>query len=124
LLYNSLMVNLLIGISSLISLVILVVMLFTTTPMMVGPLGIMLAFVLLYVLVFGIITWVMNLFLKVVFLKNRTTQTDYFKAGIIAMYPIMLLILVASSVTNLLVLIFLPAIFVGLLFFVFTKMVK
>ena len=50
-LYNSLMVNLLIGISSLISLVILVVMLFTTTPMMVGPLGIMLAFVLLYVLV-------------------------------------------------------------------------
>lgn len=123
-LYNSLMVNLLIGISSLISLVILVVMLFTTTPMMVGPLGIMLAFVLLYVLVFGIITWVMNLFLKVVFLKNRTTQTDYFMAGIIAMYPIMLLILVASSVTNLLVLIFLPAIFVGLLFFVFTKMVK
>ena len=70
------MVNLLIGISSLISLVILVVMLFTTTPMMVGPLGIMLAFVLLYVLVFGIITWVMNLFLKVVCLKNRTTQTD------------------------------------------------
>ena len=118
------MVNLLIGISSLISLVILVVMLFTTTPMMVGPLGIMLAFVLLYVLVFGIIAWVMNLFLKVVFLKNRTTQTDYFKAGIIAMYPIMLLILVASSVTNLLVLIFLPAFFVGLLFFVFTKMVK
>ena len=119
--YNMHMVNRLILILSLVVLSIILAILFLTSPAKIGPLGILFFFVLVYFLSFGVITFFMKIFVKIFFARRVMIKKDYINAGIIAILPITILVLIASGVRNLIVLILGPILLVVLNVFLFTK---
>ena len=119
--YNMNMVNRLILILSLVVLSIVSAILFFTSPATIGPLGILFFFVLVYFLSFGIITFFMKFFVKIFFARKVMIKKDYINAGIIAILPITVLVLIASGVRNLIILILGPILLVGLNVFLFAK---
>ena len=119
--YNMHMVNRLILILSLVVLSIVLAILFLTSPATIGPLGILFFFVLVYFLSFGVITFFMKIFVKIFFARRVMIKKDYINAGIIAILPITILVLIASGVRNLIVLILGPILLVVLNVFLFTK---
>ena len=119
--YNMHMVNRLILILSLVVLSIILAILFLTSPATIGPLGILFFFVLVYFLSFGVITFFMKIFVKIFFARRVMIKKDYINAGIIAILPITILVLIASGVRNLIVLILGPILLVVLNVFLFTK---
>ena len=110
------MINRLILILSLVVLSIILAILFLTSPANIGPLGILFFFVLVYFLSFGIVTFFMNFFARTVMIKK-----DYINAGIIAILPITVLVLIASGVRNLIILVLGPILLVAVNVFLFTK---
>ena len=119
--YNIHMVNRLILILSLVVLSIVLAILFLTSPATIGPLGILFFFVLVYFLSFGVITFFMKIFVRIFFARRVMIKKDYINAGIIAILPITILVLIASGVRNLIVLILGPILLVVLNVFLFTK---
>lgn len=119
--YNMHMVNRLILILSLVALSIVLAILFLTSPATIGPLGILFFFVLVYFLSFGVITFFMKIFVRIFFARRVMIKKDYINAGIIAILPITILVLIASGVRNLIVLILGPILLVVLNVFLFTK---
>ena len=119
--YNIYMVNRLILILSLVVLSIVLAILFLTSPATIGPLGILFFFVLVYFLSFGVITFFMKIFVRIFFARRVMIKKDYINAGIIAILPITILVLIASGVRNLIVLILGPILLVVLNVFLFTK---
>ena len=119
--YNMYMVNRLILILSLVVLSIVLAILFLTSPATIGPLGILFFFVLVYFLLFGVITFFMKIFVRIFFARRVMIKKDYINAGIIAILPITILVLIASGVRNLIVLILGPILLVVLNVFLFTK---
>lgn len=119
--YNMHMVNRLILILSLVVLSIVLAILFLTSPATIGPLGILFFFVLVYFLSFGVITFFMKIFVRIFFARRVMIKKDYINAGIIAILPITILVLIASGVRNLIVLILGPILLVVLNVFLFTK---
>ena len=119
--YNMHMVNRLILILSLVVLLIVLAILFLTSPATIGPLGILFFFVLVYFLSFGVITFFMKIFVRIFFARRVMIKKDYINAGIIAILPITILVLIASGVRNLIVLILGPILLVVLNVFLFTK---
>lgn len=119
--YNMHMVNRLILILSLAVLSIVLAILFLTSPATIGPLGILFFFVLVYFLSFGVITFFMKIFVRIFFARRVMIKKDYINAGIIAILPITILVLIASGVRNLIVLILGPILLVVLNVFLFTK---
>lgn len=119
--YNMYMVNRLILILSLVVLSIVLAILFLTSPATIGPLGILFFFVLVYFLSFGVITFFMKIFVRIFFARRVMIKKDYINAGIIAILPITILVLIASGVRNLIVLILGPILLVVLNVFLFTK---
>ena len=119
--YNMHMVNRLILILSLVVLSIVLAILFLTSPATIGPLGILFFFVLVYFLSFGVITFFMKIFVRIFFARRVMIKKDYINAGIIAILPITILVLIASGLRNLIVLILGPILLVVLNFFLFTK---
>ncbi len=115
------MVNRLILILSLVVLSIVSAILFFTSPANIGPLGILFFFVLVYFLSFGIITFFMKFFVMIFFARKVMIKKDYINAGIIAILPITVLVLIASGVRNLIILILGPILLVGLNVFLFAK---
>ncbi len=115
------MVNRLILILSLVVLSIVLAILFLTSPATIGPLGILFFFVLVYFLSFGVITFFMKIFVRIFFARRVMIKKDYINAGIIAILPITILVLIASGVRNLIVLILGPILLVVLNVFLFTK---
>ena len=119
--YNMHMVNRLILILSLVVLSIVLAILFLTSPATIGPLGILFFFVLAYFLSFGVITFFMKIFVRIFFARRVMIKKDYINAGIIAILPITILVLIASGLRNLIVLILGPILLVVLNVFLFTK---
>lgn len=119
--YNMHMVSRLILILSLVVLSIVLAILFLTSPATIGPLGILFFFVLVYFLSFGVITFFMKIFVRIFFARRVMIKKDYINAGIIAILPITILVLIASGVRNLIVLILGPILLVVLNVFLFTK---
>ena len=85
------MFNRLICVASLISLVVLAVMVNLTTPSGVGPLGVLVFFTMVYIVVFEIVILATR-FVYLMMGKKTMVRKDYYQAGVIAFGPIMLLL--------------------------------
>lgn len=80
----------LIPVLSLASVVVLLLMLNFTTPTGVGPLGVLVFFVAIYLLMFGIFTLLVKFFGRI--LGRKPSRKQYFYSVVLAFGPIMLLL--------------------------------
>lgn len=69
----------------------LFLMLEFTSPTEIGPLGVLLFFTTLYISVFGVISFLMQIFFKLAFGKETLSGKDYLYSAVISFGPIMLL---------------------------------
>ena len=115
------MMNRLIFILAIVVFVIILAILFLTSPTNIGPLGILFFFVMVYFLSFGVVTFFMSFFVKIFFSRKIMIKKDYINAGIIAILPVAILVLIASGVQNPIILAIGPLFLVGLNVFLFEK---
>ena len=105
---------------SLVLVILLLVMMNFTTPMEVGPLGVLLFFTTIYVIIFGVTGAVVRVLYGIN--RKKMNRKGYFYAAVVAFAPIMLLLVRAfgslSIWTGVLV-----GIFVGVMCFLVKKMV-
>ena len=87
---------------SLVAAIIVAVMLFFTTPAGIGPLGIFVFFLLVYVVVLGVMMEIVKIFRRMVDRKKALTWRDYADAAVLSFWPVMLLIFISMGTTNLL----------------------
>ena len=97
------MLGKIIGISSIIALCVVMILLNVTTPATIGPLGIFILFVLMYMSVAGLLTYFLFVMSAIISrlsttvknnkltLKAFTIQKSYYFASVIALAPILLL---------------------------------
>lgn len=78
-------------ISSIIGLAALFIMLNTTSPTEIGPLGVLLFFTTLYITLFGVITLIQGAFYRLAFGKTSLSGKDYLYSVVMAFGPIMVL---------------------------------
>ncbi len=97
------MLNRLFLVMSLFASVVLAAMLFFTNPATVGPIGILLFFILTYIVVLGVITLIVNLFIRVVFRRKEMKWKDYAIAGILAFWPVTVLVFISVGTANMIV---------------------
>ena len=76
---------------SILGLAALILMLTLTSPTEIGPIGVLLFFTTLYVVFFGAITLLLQLFKRIAFKQDRFKRKDYLYAAVLAFGPIMLL---------------------------------
>lgn len=76
---------------SLIGLAALILMLNLLSPTEIGPLGVLLFFTTIYITVFGLVTFLMESFLKIAFRREKLKNKDYLYAAVLSFGPIMLL---------------------------------
>ena len=93
--------NRIIGIISIIGLAALILMLTFTSPTDIGPLGVLLFFTTLYVVMFGWVTLLMQAFMRIAFKKEKFKNKDYLYSAILAFGPIMLLMARSFGAINL-----------------------
>lgn len=105
---------------SLVAAVILAAMLFFTTPAGVGPLGIFAFFLLTYVVVLGIVTVLTQIFVRFVY-KRKMGWKEYADAGVLAFWPVMLLVFISMGTTNLAFSLIGATVSVALILFVIKK---
>ena len=86
---------------SIIGLAALILMLINTSPTEIGPLGVLLFFTTLYVVLFGVITLLMQTFMRIAFKKEKFTNKDYLYSAVLAFGPIMLLMARSFGAINL-----------------------
>ena len=83
--------NHLISATTLVGLIFLVLMLIFTSPTDIGPLGVLLFFTTVYAVAFGLITKLMQLFLRLAYKRKNFRPKDYLYSAILAFAPIMFL---------------------------------
>lgn len=93
--------NRLIYIISAIGLAALVLMLTLTSPTEIGPLGVLLFFTTLYVVFFGIITFLVQSFIRLALGRKELKNKDYLYAAVLAFGPIMLMMARSFGAINL-----------------------
>ncbi len=81
--------------------VILSAMLFFTTPAELGPLGIFVFFVMTYLVMLGVTTLIVGIFVKLILKKKSMGWKDYADAAVLAFWPVMLLIFISLGTANL-----------------------
>ena len=114
------MFNRVVTILSLSSLVVLLVMLNFTSPADIGPLGVLLFFGLVYLILFGVALVIVAIFRKILQRKGKMGRKGHLYAALLAFAPIMLLL--AQSMGSLGWFTFvLVALFVGLGCFLISK---
>ena len=86
---------------SIIGLAVLILMLNVTSPTDIGPFGVLLFFITVYVVCFGLISMILHLFLKIAFKKDSMRNKDYLYAAVFAFGPIMLLMARSFGVISL-----------------------
>ena len=86
---------------STIGLAALILMLTVTSPTEIGPLGVLLFFTTLYVVLFGGITLLIQTFLRIAFKKEKLTGKNYLYSAVLAFGPIMLLMARSFGAINL-----------------------
>ncbi len=96
--YNKLMPKHLVPVLSLIAAVILLVMLNFTTPVGVGPFGVLVFFTTFYVLIFGIALGIVKLLARM--LDKVPGRKEYFYSAAIAFGPITLLLVQSVGLFN------------------------
>ena len=80
--------------------VILSAMLFFTSPADVGPLGIFAFFLMTYFVVLGITTFLTKIFLRFVYKKKDMGWKGYADAGVLAFWPVMVLVFISMGTSN------------------------
>ena len=93
--------NHVIAIISIIGLAALILMLVFTSPTGIGPLGVLLFFTTVYVVTFGIVTLLMQTFMRLAFKKDTFKNKDYLYAAVLAFGPIMFLMARSFGAINL-----------------------
>ncbi len=106
---------------SLVAAVILAAMLFFTTPAGVGPLGIFAFFLLIYIVVLGVMTKLVQIFFRFVYKKKEMTWKEYADAGVLAFWPVMLLVFISMGTTNFIFSLIGATVSVALILFVIKK---
>ena len=93
--------NRIVSIVSIIGLAVLLIMLNFTSPTEIGPLGVLVFFTTVYLVAFGIITLVMQAFMRLNIKKESFRVKDYLYSAILAFGPIMLLMARSFGAINL-----------------------
>lgn len=106
---------------SLVAAVLLAAMLFFTSPAGVGPIGIFIFFLLLYLVVLGVMTMLVNIFVKFVYKRKEMGWKNYATAGILAFWPVMVLVFISMGTSNMIVSLIGATISVMLILFVIKK---
>ena len=86
---------------SIIGLAALILMLSTTSPTEIGPLGVLLFFTTLYLVFFGLTTLFLQTFKRIAFKKETLKNKDYLYSAVLAFGPIMLLMARSFGAVNL-----------------------
>ena len=86
---------------SIIGLAALILMLTFTSPTEIGPLGVLLFFTTVYITVFGIVTLLLQAFLKIGLGRHEFRGKDYLCSAILAFAPIMFLMARSFGAINL-----------------------
>lgn len=81
-----------ISVASIIGLFVLVVMLCFTSPTEIGPTGVLLFFTTVYIVTFGLITKLFQLFLRLAYKHRPFHSKDYLYCAVFAFAPIILLL--------------------------------
>ena len=79
----------------------LIIMLNITSPTEIGPLGVLLFFTTLYIVLFCGISLLMQVFMRIAFKKEKFKNKDYLYAAVLAFGPIMLLMARSFGAINL-----------------------
>ena len=90
-----------ISVTSIAGLLVLLLILNLTSPTEIGPLGVLLFFTTVYVVAFGIITLLMQSFMRLAFKKETFRNKDYLYAAVLAFGPIMFLMARSFGAINL-----------------------
>lgn len=98
--YNGLMFSRLVAVGSAVAMVILLVMLLFTNPTDIGPLGVLLFFVLVYTVVFAVAVLLVKFFCRLGKRQRQLRRKDYSYAAVIAFAPIMLLLVQSLGSMN------------------------
>lgn len=85
---------------SLIAAVILAAMLFFTAPADLGPLGILVFFIMTYLVMLGITTVLVRIFTRFALKKKEMGWKDYADAAVLAFWPVMLLVFISLGTSN------------------------
>ena len=86
---------------SIIGLAALVLMLSLTSPTEIGPLGVLLFFTTIYVVCFGLATFLLQAFIKLALGRTELRNKDYLYSAVFAFGPIMLLMARSFGAINL-----------------------
>ena len=86
------MLNRLIFLVSLVAAIIIAVMMNMTTPAEIGPLGVLFFFILVYIMVFGVVTAIWWVFRRIIGKKRGMVRKEYYYTAMISLGPIMLLL--------------------------------
>ena len=93
--------NRIISVVSIVGLAALILMLELTSPTEIGPFGVLLFFTTIYVVTFGIITLLMQSFMRLAFKKETFRNKDYLYSAVLAFGPIMFLMARSFGAVNL-----------------------
>lgn len=86
---------------SVVALAALVLMMNLISPTEIGPFGVLLFFTTAYLVCFGVISLLMQSFLRLAFKKEIFRSKDYLYSAVLAFAPIMLLMTYSFGVMNL-----------------------
>lgn len=89
------MFNRVITLASLIALIVLMVMLNLTNPAAIGPLGVLIFFVMIYLVMLGVMTGLVGLWLLLTGKKGGMGKKDHAYAAVLALAPLMVLLVQA-----------------------------
>ena len=84
-----------------IGLAVLILMLTLTSPTDIGPFGVLLFFTTLYLVSFGVITLLLQAFVKIALKKSTFRNKDYLYSAVLAFGPIMFLMARSFGAINL-----------------------
>jgi hypothetical protein len=85
---------------SLLAGVVLAAMLFFTAPADVGPVGILFFFILTYVVMLGVMTTLVQIFVRFVYKRKQMTWRDYADGAVLAFWPVMILVFISLGASN------------------------
>ena len=93
--------NRIISAISIVGLAALILMLVFTSPTEIGPFGVLLFFTTVYIVTFGIVTLLMQTFMRLAFKKEVFRGKDYLYSAVLAFGPIMFLMARSFNAINL-----------------------
>lgn len=94
------MIKRMILMASLVSVVVMLVLLNFTTPLKIGPLGVLLFFTMFYVLSFGLTVGAMWVFWRLMDRERELSTKNYLMAAVIGLLPMMTLLIGSQGALN------------------------